>query len=155
MSREKTCCFTGHRIIKNCDREVIVERLEFIIESLIENGVTDFCAGGALGFDTVAAEAVLRIRRRNPKVRLILMLPCKDQADKWSAENIRKYEDIKASADEVNFTSQIYTRGCMHARNRALVDRSSYCICYMYKNSGGTYYTVNYARNNNIAILRV
>ena len=36
----------------------------------VNMGVTTFRSGGALGFDTLAAQAVLRARRAHPEARL-------------------------------------------------------------------------------------
>ena len=40
----------------------------------------------------------------------------------------------------------------MFRRNRHLVNYSSLCICYLNKTYGGTAYTVNYAKENNLKI---
>ena len=34
---------------------------------------------GALGFDTIAAQAVLSVKETYPEVKLILVLPCENQ----------------------------------------------------------------------------
>ena len=61
-----TCCFTGHRRIPPEAVAPLRERLEAEIESLIRQGVRYFGAGGALGFDTLAAEAVLDLKAVYP-----------------------------------------------------------------------------------------
>lgn len=43
-------------------------------------------------------------------------------------------------------TQEEYSDGCMHRRNRHLVDNSSVCVCYLNKDGGETDYTVGYAR---------
>ena len=43
----------------------------------------------------------------------------------------------------------------MHKRNRHLVDNSSLCIAYLTKESGGTAYTVNYARQSGLTIINI
>ena len=75
-----------------------------------------------MGFDTIAAFAVLKLKERYPDIRLILVLPCFSQTRGWSQEDIEIYDDIKQKADKVVYTSQEYTRGCMHKRNRHLVN---------------------------------
>ena len=64
--REKTCCFTGHRKIPPEERAGISDRLEHIIISLYQQGIQTYEAGGALGFDTLAARTVLRLRENCP-----------------------------------------------------------------------------------------
>lgn len=151
--REQTCCFTGHRHIPEADREKIKHRLETVITSLYQRGVCYYGAGGALGFDTLAAQAVLRLRERYPALRLILVLPCLDQTKGWRPEDIAAYDQIKAGADKVVYTSQTYTPGCMHKRNRYLVDNSGTCVCYLTKQTGGTAYTVQYAKSHGLDII--
>lgn len=114
-----------------------------------------FGAGGALGFDTIAAFAVLKLKERYPDIRLILVLPCFSQTRGWSQEDIEIYDDIKQKADKVVYTSQEYTRGCMHKRNRHLVDNSSACISYLTENKGGTFYTVNYAKSKGVEVINI
>ena len=43
----------------------------------------------------------------------------------------------------------------MHKRNRHLVNNSSLCICYLTEEKGGTYYTVKYAQENQLAVVNV
>ena len=43
----------------------------------------------------------------------------------------------------------------MHKRNRHLVDNSSICICYLTENSGGTFYTVNYAKKQGLTVINL
>jgi len=86
---------------------------------------------------------------------LILVLPCLAQTRGWSIEDVEIYEDIKNKADKVVYTSQEYTRGCMHKRNRHLVDNSSACIAYLTKNKGGTAYTVDYATKHGLTVFNI
>ena len=150
--RARTVCFTGHREISHSD---IAERLDTLLNELYQQGYYYFGAGGALGFDTEAALAVLRAQEKHPQIKLILVLPFPGQAVKWSAEQQQQYEDIKAKAAKVKLTSQNYTRGCFHVRNRALVDGASLCIAYLSKNTGGTAYTVDYARQQGLKVINM
>ncbi len=153
--REKTCCFTGHREIPAEKYMYIKGRLDEELERLIKNGIRVFCAGGAKGFDTVAAMSVLAAKERYPEIKLSLILPCADQAEHWSEIDKLNYEEIKRRADEVTILRDHYTRFCMQQRNRALVDSASVCICYLEKSTGGTAYTVNYAKKSGIKIINL
>ena len=57
---ESSCSFTGHRRIPQDDFLNLQKRLQKIIKQLIKQGITTFYCGGALGFDTLAAQAVLK-----------------------------------------------------------------------------------------------
>lgn len=150
------CCFTGHRIIPAAEKEIIKEKLRKRLEELVkEKGVTLFIAGGALGFDTLAALEVLSLRERYPDVKLRLAIPCDEQTKGWRMGEVELYRKIMEKADEVVYTSHAYTSGCMHLRNRYMVDNAEYCIAYMTKPSGGTAYTVKYAEKNGISVINL
>ena len=153
--RSRTCCFTGHRQIPLEKRAEIAGRLERVIVSLYQRGIRFYGAGGALGFDCLAAQTVLRLRESYPDMKLILVLPCLTQTRGWRPEDIAEYERIKAQADKVVYTAQQYTKGCMHKRNRHLVDNSSVCVCYLNRESGGTAYTVRYAREHGLEVINL
>ena len=98
----------------------------------------------ALGFDTLAAQCVLSLKKQYPHIKLILVLPCITQTKGWSKDDIAVYEEIKSQADKVVYTSHDYFQGCMFKRNRHLVNGSSVCIAYLTQEKGGTAYTVSY-----------
>ena len=66
-----------------------------------------------------------------------------------------EYGRIKAQADKIVYTSQQYTPGCMHKRNRHLVDHSSVCVCYLNRGNGGTAYTVDYAEKQKLEVINL
>lgn len=153
--RARTCCFTGHRHLPEDQKEEIAARLEKAVVTLIHSGYLYFGAGGALGFDTVCAKTVLRLRQHYPEIKLILVLPCVSQAERWSPADKAIYREIMEQANKVVYTSQEYTQDCMFKRNRHLVDCSSACICYQTKATGGTAYTVEYARKHGLRIINL
>ena len=155
MLKRYTVCFTGHRKMPPEQMDTLARRLKAELTKLIKDGYIYFGAGGALGFDTLAAQTVLELKRNYPHIKLILVLPCLSQTRGWSAVDIEIYENIKRKADKVVYTSQEYTRGCMHKRNRHLVDNSSVCVCYLTESTGGTAYTVDYARKNGLSIVNI
>ncbi len=154
--KNKTCCFTGHRELPTgWGRWKLTTKLKKTIVEQIGNGIQFFGAGGALGFDTLAAQTVLKLKKKYPDIKLILVLPCLTQTRGWPAADVEEYERIKDQADKVVYTSQEYFKGCMHKRNRHLVDNSSVCICYLTKEKGGTAYTVNYAKEKGLVVVNV
>ena len=151
----KICAFTGHRDIPYSDIISMPQKLEKIIDRLVDAGVREFRCGGAQGFDTIAALKVLEAKKKNSDIRLALYLPCKDQARGWSDNAKAIYERIIELADSVAYTTEFYKTGCMHARNRAMVDGADVCVAYCKSNRGGTAYTVSYARSKEIEIITV
>lgn len=152
---ETTCCFTGHRVIPEGMYYALQAKLEKTLVSLIESGVCYFGAGGALGFDTLAAETVLQLRYQYPQIKLIMVLPCADQAAKWGEYDRDRYEDILLRADKVVYIGRDYTPYCFSQRNRHLVDHSQVCVCYFTGEDGGTKQTVNYAEKKGLRVLNL
>ena len=151
--REKTCCFTGHRLISDEGKKNLGRLLEETVCDLIGEGICYFETGGALGFDTLSAETVLRMRARFPHIRLILVLPCRDQTKGWRDADVNRYHRIMIQADHVIYTAERYTPGCMPRRNRRLVEDSSVCVAYCVRASGGSAYTVGYARRRGLKLI--
>lgn len=152
---KQTVCFTGHREIPVLRLLAVKRKLRKTVEELINQGYCFFGTGGALGFDTLAAQTVLDLRKTHFQVKLILVLPYKSQAARWTDGDKEVYESIKEQADKVVYTSEEYTKGCMFKRNRYLVDHSSVCVCYLDKGTGGTAYTVKYAISNGLKTLNI
>ena len=156
MNRDNVCCFTGHRIIRQTDIGILPQRLDEIIEKLYKNGVTDYICGGALGFDTIAAKAVLKLRSVYPDIRLHLALPCLEQDKNWKSADREVYRHILDSADDITYVSQVeYYDGCMQKRNRYMIEKSAHCVFYMTINRGGTHYTVRYALENELHMYNI
>lgn len=151
--KERTCCFTGHRNIYNIYETL--NNLENEIEKLILKDICYFGIGGALGFDTLAALTVIKLKFKYTNIRLILVLPCKNQGKYWNKKDRILYSYIKLCADKIVYISKEYNDKCMYKRNRYLINNSSYCICYLSKNKGGTFYTISYAKNKNIKIINI
>ena len=107
----KSVCFTGHRHIIN--EEKLQNRLAETLERLITDGATDFYAGGAIGFDTLAANTVLLLREKYSHIKLHLVLPCckSDQTAKWTTEQIAEYDRILSAADSAEYICGKYYYG--------------------------------------------
>ena len=162
--RSATCCFTGHRTMLYEEKQKAADGIRSTVRSLVKRGVRHFITGGALGFDTVAAATVINIRDNEAlvdsdgntvKISLTLAVPCPTQSDRWSFANKTMYNSIAKSADEVIMVSKSYTRDCMSRRNRYMVDSSAYCICYVTQKRGGSYYTMNYAKEAGLGIINL
>ncbi len=156
VDKMTVACFSGHRNLPHSCTEPQAN-LEKTIVELIERGVVFFGSGAALGFDQMAAEAVLRLKEGYPHIRLVMVLPCppEQQSLKWNDEQKKRYYEILEQADKVRILSPQYTDKCMHDRNRSMVDCSASHICYLREQHGGTFYTVRYAEQCGLKILRL
>lgn len=160
----KICCFTGYRPSKfpfplnKSNREYIEfeNGLTMALLSLFEDECYTFYSGGAMGFDIIAAEAVLDLKKAclHP-VKLICALPFKKQADTYTDGWKARYEAVLAAADEIVYTSEEYNKGCYSIRNRYMVDNSDYVLTWYDGAEGGTKNTVNYARKSGKTVVNL
>ena len=155
MKDKRIACFTGHRDIPKNHAMVLSSVLEDEILRQIEAGVYIFRAGGAIGFDTVAALKVLELKEKHPEIELHLYLPCKDQTRGWSELCVRTYNYCLERADRVVYISEKYYSGCMLERDRQLVNGADACIAYCTKSHGGTHYTCSYALKSDVELINI
>ena len=151
----KICCFTGHRDLHGVDIHKLYNKLYDTIRELVNDGFTDFRAGGATGFDTLAATCVLEMKQEVPEIKLHLILPCENQDRYFSRFNKKAYRYILQRADSVTYLQKSYAPGVMTIRNRALVNGADFCIAFLKSLRGGSYQTVNMARKANIKVINV
>lgn len=143
------CSFTGHRIIKNEHSKSIIALIKRAVEYSYSIGCRNFYSGGAIGFDTIAAREVIRFRVSHPDVRLILLLPCIEQAAKWSESQRNAYDFILSMADETEYISEEYTSTCIKERNMRLAEVSDIMIAYVSHSKSGAGQTVRMATVKN------
>lgn len=152
----KSCCFTGHRYVK--ENQELLNRLKISIEECINNGVTDFYSGGAIGWDTICAKIVLQLKEKYPYIKLHLILPCskEHQTLYWNKIQVLEYESILKNADTIQYTSNNYYDGCMKIRNTKLIELADICICYYNHNlKSGTAQTIKIAITKGIPIINL
>lgn len=151
----KNCCFTGHRNLKITQK--LKDNLKSTLENLINQGVTDFYAGGALGWDMLCEHTVVELRQKYPHIRLHLILPCSEELQivKWNDSQKADFFELFRQADSIEYTSWNYFNGCMKKRNARLVELSDCCVCYYNnkKSASGTGQTVRMAQKKGIYII--
>ena len=151
--RQRTCCFTGHRVIPEKDLPGILERTERAVRRLIEHGVVFFGVGGAIGYDTEAAKLLFRLRTTDyPQIKVILVYPFEGFTSRWSDEQRAEYARLLPQYDKAVCVAQRASREAYLERDRHLVDGSAYCIAYCTRNRGGTAYTVRYAHQQGVTV---
>lgn len=159
----KSIAFTGHRpeslpFGRNLDEGRYYEfevLLWNTIDSCIKEGYDTFYCGGAYGIDIACGEIILAEKMTGrPELQLICAIPFKEQAAKWSWMWRLRYYELLKGADKIKQLCHTYQRGCYHIRNRYMVDNSDLVIAvYDGGATGGTAYTVNYAREQGKEII--
>ena len=161
FSGKHSCVFTGHRPagLPAGGNEAAPEMcaLKTCILSAVrraaEQGVTDFYAGGADGFDLLASEAVLALQESCPQCKLHLALPGPRHGATWQKDKRARLARLVAAAESVYVSSEYgVTATSLLSRNRYMVEHADCCICYLVSMRGGTLYTVNYAMDRGLPV---
>ncbi len=161
----KACCFTGYRPEKFGFKlyEDTKEYIEFenklygAVFSLANQGVTRFYCGMAMGFDIIAAEAVLTLKeaKTDTAIELICVKPFEEQDKNFPELWKKKYNDILKQADEIVVMGNGYFKGCFHKRNCYMVDSSDIVLTYYDGQSGGTKSTLYYANKKGKRVVNI
>ena len=148
----KTACVTGHRPdrllgydLNNVGWQTLKDQFKYL---LTREGIERAITGMALGTDMVFAYAVFELQDEGYPIKLVAAIPCKNQDALWNEESKRMFHEILERADEVVYVSEEeYTKGCLEARNRYMVDNSDEVISvWDGKPKGGTFHCISYAK---------
>jgi len=158
--KSTTACLTGHRPkgLPWCYNEdnpkckLFKEEVKKVLEGAIKYGLTTFLDGMAEGFDMLAAELVLELKKSYKNVRLIAVIPCLNQEIKWKPEQQKRYNTILKHCDEKIVLSNIYTPTCMNDRNKYMVEQSSVVIACFNGKPSGTGNTIHFAKEKGLKI---
>lgn len=154
--RAGRCFFTGHRIISNADKEILLDKIKNLVSALEEKGVYEFYAGGALGFDYIASKAVIEVKKIKPNICLRLFLPCYGSEKKWT--DIKKFEFnmLKSQSDSIEYVSEDkYYDGCMQKRNMKMAELCGTCIAFCKNDRSGTRKTMDYAKEQGCLVINL
>ena len=161
----KSCCFTGYRpekfdfILCEDTKEYIEfeNKLYGAVFSLANEGVVRFYCGMAMGFDILAAGAVLTLKKAKTdiSIELVCVKPFEEQDKNFPEFWKKKYNDILKQADEVVVMGNSYYKGCFHKRNCYMVDNSDIILTYYDGQSGGTKSTLSYAKKKGKSIINI
>lgn len=152
-----TVCFTGHRDIPEALGPVISELLGEILAGLYMRGARIFKTGGAIGFDTFAAHAVIDLKTKtaDPEIKLELCLSAPDQSKNFNRYDKIIFNMVLDAADTVTYAAEHSTTESYFARNRKLVEGSDVCVAYCTEQRGGTYYTCTRALTSGVEFINL
>ena len=154
--RERTCCFTGHRDIPADRLQMVMTGTEAKVRELISQGYRYFGVGGAIGYDTIVAEMLFRLREREyPWIRIILVYPFDGFISRWNNKQKATYERLLPLYNKRVCVCKSPSREAYLTRDRHLVDCSSVCVAYCTRQTGGTAYTIRYAVARGVPVFNV
>lgn len=137
-SPPKTCAFTGHRHLEG---NFSARKLKKTIKALLDQGITTFYNGMAVGFDLTAAEILLSFRKKYD-FKLIACIPCLEQEKYYSHAEKELYYKLLKETDEQITLADSYFKGCMQLRDKYMAERADVLVTYCKRDTGGTAYTV-------------
>ena len=137
----RICAFTGHRSL---EEDLSKSALKKQVKEMIKKGVDTFLCGMAVGFDLLAAETVLALKKKYPSVKLIACIPCYGQERFFLEEDKKRYAVLVQNADEKTVLAEHYYKGCMQKRDIYMADRADVMLAYCKKETGGAAFTVRY-----------
>jgi uncharacterized phage-like protein YoqJ len=157
------CGFSGHRPhrlpwgIEESDPRCVALKIKMRqeLEALIAQGADTFLCGMARGCDFYFAETVLSLQADFPGIRLVAVLPCSSQADRWPPDEQARYRRLCGACAETVRLQEAYTPDCMLRRNRWMVEHSD-CLLTVYDGgAGGTAWTVQEAKRRNTPVIPI
>ena len=77
-----------------------MKRTEDIIRTLISEGVTQYFVGGAVGYDTLVAELLFRLREEFSQIEIILAYPFDGFTNGWTDDQRATYDRLFPQYDK-------------------------------------------------------
>ena len=125
MQKEQTCCFFGHRKIKETDELKI--KLHNAVENLIVNhSVNTFLFDSKSEFDELCHKIVTELKEKYPQIqRVYVRAEYPFVTDSYKKYLLEMYEDTYYPEKIKNAGKSVYVE-----RNSEMVDKSGFCIIY-------------------------
>ncbi len=168
MKKNKTCCFFGHRKIKETDslKNKLYESIENLI---INNNVSIFLFGSKSYFNTLCLDVVTELKEKYPFIeRVYVRAEYPHISEEYKTYLLESYEDTYYPESIKNAGKAVYIE-----RNFEMIDKSDYCIIYYiedylppkrkennflntyYQPASGTKTAYEYAKRKNKPIIRI
>lgn len=154
--RKCSVAFTGHRSIPSEDIKEVREKVSSKVRELYSQGLRNFFCGMALGFDMLAAEEVLKLKKELPEISLIAVVPFRGQSERWGERQKERYSKLVKEADDVVVLSEKYYNGCLLKRNDYMLEHGCVLVAYFDgKPKGGTSYTVRKGKTMRLRVVNL
>jgi uncharacterized phage-like protein YoqJ len=143
FNKETTAMFIGHRDCHGLDKA----KLEAEIVKLIEKGVTTFLSGGMGRFDMICEHIVGRLQQNYPHIRLYVVMP-------YPTFHPAHVEDAQCLVLPEGL-EKYHPKAAIVKRNRWMVERSAFAVCYVCYSWGGAAQTLQYAQKQGLTCIFV
>lgn len=134
------CSGFGHRSLYYNINSDLINTITTLVE---KEGVSLFFTGGMGDFDSAFSSAVRSVKQKHSDIKLILVKPY------FSNELNTNKTFYETSYDDVivpNELMGVHYKAAIQKRNRWMVDRSDFILSCIYRDFGGAYQTIRYAK---------
>ncbi len=153
---EKTACLIGKRNIENQQGlEVFLYfKIKSTIQKAIDEGYTHFITHMKNGFDRLATQALIEIKKTQPEITIECVISCKSHNIKWNDEDTSENEHLIKQCDIITMLSKKQTTECILEHDKYMIDKSSLVImAFNGQEKGEIAQIVNYAKSNGVKIV--
>ena len=142
--KSKTAVFIGNRDCYKIDKKMI----ENAIIDAIDSGINTFLNGGQGYFDKTCALILHGMKPRYPHIRSILVIPYRG----FWIFNKDVFDEIIYPFEE-RIEPLLTYKTAIPLRNRVLVESASLAICYVKRIGGGSWKTLQLAKQHGLKII--
>ena len=151
------CFFVGNRELPAYRIKAIRQQVKETLDELIAMGIQYYFIGGEPGFETLAAEEIVRYRMRCPEsgIQLVFIPPTETQRMRLSAQERQKMETIRWTADQVFDLAAYPELSNDPLRKRWIVECSSACVTYFSRIRDCSSDIIQYAQRSGLHIVHL
>lgn len=143
MLENYTACFFGHRDSSSELMPILRTEIEKLIT---QKDVNSFYVGTNGNFDVMVHQVLKEIKEQHPQIEYTVVLAYVNDLYRYNKDdNVLLPEEI----------DNVPNRFAIPARNNWMIDKSRYVICYINKNYGGAYKSVNRAKSAGKTIINL
>lgn len=139
---EKSCCFIGHRIVK--DKNSTIKIVTEVANKLISHGIYNYIFGSNSDFDQICYNVITKLKQKYPNIiRIKFLCFGETPIDNTKKEMLEKFLNGKIENticlnvyDKYikTDTNNKYGKLSYIKRNNAMIDNSNICIFYYNQN---------------------
>lgn len=166
QDRTANICFSGPRPFKlpgggapDCPEMArVTGKLRELIQEAAARGKTNFISGFMSGFDIIAAEQVVSLKKELPCIRCVVIAPFRKgyfKTENWTPEWTARAKGLYAGVDFGLSLQPAYSKGAYFRRDDFMIGMSSELICCYNGRGGGTLYTINQAKKQKLQIFQI
>ena len=136
-----TCTFFGHRECYHLDEQTLMNA----IEKLIRKDVDAFYVGHQGQFDSMVYSCLKLLRKEHHHIRVCVILA-------YLPTEKNEYDDM---TDAMYPEIEGHPKFAIERRNRWMIDRSDYCLCYINHTWGGAYKFARLAKRRGKTVINL